>query len=59
MREAYNLLKDKGRVSDANVFEERIVLWATFNQSQYRVDKQINIFLDEKNKDNDGSKVTV
>lgn len=34
------------------------LLCAAFNQPQYRVDKQLNILLDEKNKEDEGSKVT-
>ena len=34
------------------------LLCAVFNQPQYRVDKQLNILLDEKNKEDEGSKVT-
>lgn len=35
------------------------LLCAAFNQPQYRVDKQLNILLDEKNKEDDGSTATV
>lgn len=34
------------------------LLCAAFNQPQYRVDKQLNILLDEKNEEDDGSKAT-
>lgn len=35
------------------------LLCAAFNQPQYRVDKQLNILLDEKNEEDDGSTATV